>query len=109
MGPEIESSVQEHLDVTEKIETAVLSDNPGAVASTGNEVETKSENMDSTEPIVDELKTASYDLGAKDTEHAREKNIGDQIQVDKPIMKKNEETKSNEEEDINEDDYIGSV
>jgi len=106
--PEIESSVQEHLDVTEKIETAVLSDNPGAVASTGNEVETKSENMDSTEPLVDELKTASYDLGAKDTEHAQQKNIGDQIQVDKPIMKENEETKSNEEEDINEDDYIGS-
>merc|ERR1711892_688828 len=83
--PEIESSVSENLDVVEKVATAVLSDNPGGTSPTANAQEAKNENMDSTEPIIEEIRTASYDLGNKDKENPPPVNMADKIQVDKPI------------------------
>merc|ERR1711892_324562 len=53
--PEIESSVSENLDVVEKVATAVLSDNPGGTSPTANAIEAKNEDMDSTEPVIEEI------------------------------------------------------
>merc|ERR1712142_1228865 len=84
-APEIESSVSENLDVVEKPVTAVLSDNPGGATPTANTVDGKSKDMDSTEPITEEIKTAAYDLGSKDPDNNPKLNMADKIQVDKPI------------------------
>merc|ERR1712142_811127 len=84
-APEIESSVSENLDVVEKPVTAVLSDNPGGATPTANAVDGKSKDMDSTEPITEEIKTAAYDLGSKDPDNNPKLNMADKIQVDKPI------------------------
>merc|ERR1712142_202431 len=84
-APEIESSVSENHDVVEKPVTAVLSDNPGGAIPTANAVDGKSKDMDSTEPITEEIKTAAYDLGGKDPDNNPKLNMADKIQVDKPI------------------------
>merc|ERR1712142_1387406 len=84
-APEIESSVSENLDVVEKPVTAVLSDNPGGATPTANAVDGKSKDVDSTEPITEEIKTAAYDLGSKDPDNNPKLNMADKIQVDKPI------------------------
>merc|ERR1712013_165435 len=82
-APEIESSVSDNLGEVEKVGTAVLSDNPGGATQTVDAVDGKSEDMDSTEPITEEIKTAAYDLGGK--ENIPLVNMADKIQVDKPI------------------------
>merc|ERR1712187_857380 len=84
-APEIESSVSENLDVVEKPLTAVLSDNPGGATPTANAVDGKSKDVDATEPITEEIKTAAYDLGIKDPDNNPKLNMADKIQVDKPI------------------------
>merc|ERR1712050_497751 len=84
-APEIESSVSDNLGEVEKVGTAVLSDNPGGATQTVDAVDGKSEDMDSTEPITEEIKTAAYDLGSKDLENIPLANMADKIQVDKPI------------------------
>merc|ERR1712187_683729 len=82
-APEIESSVSENLDVVEKPLTAVLSDNPGGAPPTANAVGDKYKDVDATEPITEEIKTAAYDLGIKDPDNNPKLNMADKIQVDK--------------------------
>merc|ERR1712106_292081 len=102
--PEIESSVSENLDVVEKVATAVLSDNPGGTSPTANGIEAKNEDMDSTEPIIEEIRTASYDLGNKDKENAPPVNMADKIQVDKPIEENVPFSVQDDEETDNDDE-----
>merc|ERR1712183_505568 len=85
--PEIESSVREQVDVVEKMGgVAVLSDNPGVSNPTGNTKDVTHENVDTTEPITDETKTASYDRGTNDQEKNHPGELTEKIQVNKPIV-----------------------
>merc|ERR1711892_8984 len=102
--PEIESSVSENLDVVEKVATQVLSDNPGGTSPTANAIEAKNEDMDSTEPVIEEIRTASYDLGNKDQENPPPVNMADKIQVDKPIEENIPFSVEDDEETDNDDE-----
>merc|ERR1712106_1245890 len=97
--PEIESSVSEHHEVVQQAGTAVLSDNPGGSSSTVNAKDVTHENLDSTEPITEEIRTASYDLGSKDQEKNHPADMAEKIQVDKPIAENNIPFTVNEDED----------
>merc|ERR1712183_1107406 len=78
--PEIESSVREQVDVVEKMGgVAVLSDNPGVSNPTGNTKDVTHENVDTTEPITDEIKTASYDRGTNDQEKKHPRDLTEKI------------------------------
>merc|ERR1711892_1464551 len=98
-APDIESSVSEHHEVVQQAGTAVLSDNPGGSSSTVNAKDVTHENLDSTEPITEEIRTASYELGSKDQEKNHPADMAEKIQVDKPLTENNIPFTVNEDED----------
>merc|ERR1711892_186709 len=110
--PEIESSVSEHHEVVQQAGTAVLSDNPGGSSSAVNAKDVTHENLDSTEPITEEIRTASYELGSRDQEKNHPADMAEKIQVDKPLAENNIPFTVNEDEDSEDeiddldDDYI---